>query len=315
MSSVEEIVRNIKTMPEPPGWPGDIENPIPLGRLTTTPLEWLQYATVEEISLDELTSVQETVDKNQVIDLVRIGAPDIEPLPLVTKFPNGKYLVEDGNHRLAAKIFLGHHTAKVRLIDVNSLPDKAIYDAVERGKISMKLFNQLIGAMVKEELQHFLFEQSEPDWLYHVTYFNRLENISKNGLVPGAVRSIGSRAYDAHAAKGVFLTNMDGVDYWYNKAEAFAEHNSDNVYEDGLVPVVLRIDYDGLVSELETDEPGSEDSRQDAYIHRGTIGPEYLEVWTGQGWIPVEDYWGEVDIELALDKEEIESEDGEPEEY
>lgn len=315
MDFTQKTIENIKAMAEPPGWPGDIRNPIPLGRAIVSPVAWQQYATVEEVSLDELTSIQETVNREQVIELIRAGAPDIEPLPLVTKFPNGEYLVEDGNHRLAAKVFPKQQTAKVRLIDTNTLPEEAIYNAMDRGKISMKLFSQLIGTLVKEEIKHFLFEQIEPDWLCHVTHFNRLENISKNGLTPGAARSIGGSAYDTHAAKGIFLTDFGGVDFWYNKAEAFAEHNSDNVYEDGLVPVVLRIDYDGLQTDLETDEPGSTDSRQDAFIHRGPIGPEHIEVWTGSDWIPVEDYWGEVDIELTLDKEELEGDDGEPEEY
>lgn len=166
-----------------------------------------------------------------------------------------------------------------------------------------------------DSLYNFLFEQTGPDWLYHVTYFNRLENISKRGLVPNSARSIGGGAYDTHAAKGIFLSEKDGVDFWYNRAEAFAEHNSDNVYEDGFVPVVLRIDYDGLVADLQSDEIGSKDSYREAYIHNGPIDPGYIEVWTGNDWIPVEDYWGEVDIELALDKEEVEGEDGMPEEY
>jgi 5-methylcytosine-specific restriction endonuclease McrA len=155
-------------------------------------------------------------------------------------------------------------------------------------------------------------ETSEP--LYHVTYFNRLENISHKGLVPGSGRSIGGAAYDVHAAQGIFLTEGDGISFWYGKAEDFAEHNSDNILEDGLVPVVLKIDYEGLKSDLQSDEPGTDDSRSEAYIHTGPIEPEYLEVWDGSSWIPVEDYW-DIDIEQALDKEEMEDEDGNEEEY
>jgi hypothetical protein len=166
------------------------------------------------------------------------------------------------------------------------------------------------NTLMLEELLPFLFEEVEAEWLYHVTYFNRLEGISDNGLQPGSARSIGAPSYDVHAAKGIFLTEQEGVRFWYNKAESFAEHNSDNPYEEGLAPIVLRVDYEGLKTDLQTDELGSEDSRADAYIHAGGIDPEYIEAWDGSSWIPIEDYW-DIDTEQAFEIEEDSEDTGE----
>lgn len=183
----------------------------------------------------------------------------------------------------------------------------------------MKLLEKLIEHLISHELANILFEQSSEEQndgpLYHVTYYNRLEGISEAGLRPGMGRSIGAPAYDAHARKGIFLTEDDGVRFWYSKAEEFANHQSDNPLEDGLVPIVLRIDPAGFTEEeLSDDALGTRDAMSGAYIHPIGIDPEYINVWDGSGWISVDD-WQDIDIEQAFDREEIEDEDGGPEEY
>lgn len=319
MTDKEKAIERIKSLPEPEGWPGDVPSPFPLGRTFVSPKNWLQYADIEEVSLKNLNTVQPSVDREQVLELVARGAPDIEPLPIVTVFPDGEMLIEDGNHRLAAKVFLGHDSAKVRLINIKDLPEEVIYDAMDKGKITMRLFNQLIEMLVTQTLSNIIKEQIDgaevDDPLYHVTYYNRLEGISQNGLQPGSARSIGGSSYDTHAARGIFLAEDDGVSFWYSKAEDFANHNSDNPLEDGLVPIVLKIDPAAFLEEdLIEDEPGSADSATGAYIVPNVIEPDYIEAWDGSSWIPV-DEWDSIDIEQAFDREELEDEDGDEEAY
>ncbi len=138
------------------------------------------------------------------------------------------------------------------------------------------------------------------DYLYHVTYFNRLPHIASQGLMPNKSRSIGSEAYTAHAKGRIFLTELAGVKYWYDKAEAFAEHNSDDIPGDAMVPVVLRIDINGIIDDLEEDVPGTTDSRVDAWIAANGIEPEHIEVFSGSEWLSMSEYH-QVDIEQALD--------------
>ena len=315
--NLSKAVQRVMSMPEPDGWPGDVQLPFSLGRSINLPKEWIQFATVETVTLADLVSTQESVDREQVVDLIKKGAPDIEPLPLVWALPDGQFLIQDGNHRLAAKAFLGDTSAKVRLVDSDVLPDEAISSAMEKGRISTKLFQQLVEQVVSQELAGLLKEHDEEqvEPLYHVTYSGRLDSISQKGLRPGSSRSIGSTSYDTHAAKGIFLTEEDGISFWMSRAEDFANSNSDNPHEDGLVPVVLKVSPSGFNDdELVEDDLGTSDSRSEAYIWPGQIGAAYLQVWDGSSWVPVSE-WDSIDFLQAFDKEELEGEDGEEERY
>jgi hypothetical protein len=145
--------------------------------------------------------------------------------------------------------------------------------------------------------------EAEPP-LYHVTYASRLPRITEDGLRPNASRSIGASAYDAHARDRVFLTEGDGVDFWHSRAEAFAEHASDNPLEGELVPVVLRVDPDCIdrANELVNDELGTRDASADAYFIQAPmepIGSDCLEVFDGEDWVPLGTE--SLDLESAFD--------------
>jgi hypothetical protein len=159
----------------------------------------------------------------------------------------------------------------------------------------------------------------EDEYLYHVTYYGRLAPIAARGLRPGQPRSIGGEVYDSHRKRRVFLTEGGGVFFWHSRTEAFAEHNSDNVIEDGLVPVVLRVRRAMLEedNDLELDEIGTSDSGgyESWMLVDNIILPEDIEVWNGRRWVSIDD-WNSVDPTIALDEEEGESgddDDGEDE--
>jgi len=169
--------------------------------------------------------------------------------------------------------------------------------------LSKTTIKKLIETILKEELENF---SDSPEFLYHVTYFSRLERIATQGLLAGQGRSIGAPSYDSHAAKGLFLTEPEGIRFWFGKSENFAEHRSDNPYEDGLVPVVLRIDAASLSDDkMSEDDLGTRDAFNQAYIYKDGIAPDYLEIWDGSSWIPVEDYW-DVDTLQAFTVEQDE---------
>lgn len=153
------------------------------------------------------------------------------------------------------------------------------------------------------------------DYLYHVTYYSRLASISTRGLKPNQSRSIGNEVYDFHRKRRVFLTTGEGVFFWHSRAEAFAEHNSDNVIEDGLVPIVLRVLRSTIEedNDLELDEIGTRDAAgyESWMLVNNIILPEDLEVWNGRRWVSVEDYEGSIDPEVAVDVE-IDEDDDEP---
>jgi len=151
------------------------------------------------------------------------------------------------------------------------------------------------------------------DYLYHVTYYGRLGNIARSGLVPGRARSIGAPSLDSHARGRVFYTDPEGVFFWHSKAEEHAEANSDDVLEDELIPVVLRVDLNAFEDDsLEEDEIGSEDARADAWLVDYEMPPEEIEVFDGSSWIPVEDF-DSIDPATAIFTEvELSSDDDEP---
>ena len=125
--------------------------------------------------------------------------------------------------------------------------------------------------------------------LYHVTYWRRLDSIDTRGLVVGASRSIGSAGYDAHVKGKIFLTETDGVFFWYSRAEEFAEANSDNVWKDRLVPVVLRV---AVAHRMERgrvvlDLLGTGDALSNAWETTRTIPPSRLTVFNGQRFVPL----------------------------
>lgn len=150
-------------------------------------------------------------------------------------------------------------------------------------------------------------------FLYHVTTYRRLESIAERGLRRGHARAIGAPALDGHAARGIFLTEPEGVFFWHARAEQHAEHGTDDLLEDGVVPIVLRVDARNLPDEeLEEDEEGTRDSGgHEAWISDGPIEPEDIEAFDGERWIPIAD-WEDIDPELGVEVVDQDEDDGEP---
>lgn len=71
---------------------------------------------------------------------------------------------------------------------------------------------------------------------YHCTYARNLAAIAKRGLRPSATPVL-QRAAPGNL-RGVYLSDADGVPFWFRKLIDWASHDSDNPVEDGMIPVV-----------------------------------------------------------------------------
>ena len=120
-----------------------------------------------------------------------------------------------------------------------------------------------------------------------------------------------SGGYSANSKGWVFLTDGEGVRFWYGKYENYAHHQSDNPIEEGLVPVVLRVPDDAdVIGELEEDALGTRDAFAPAWKTRTTIDPDSIEIWSGSSWEPITE--SEIDPMLAAEEDTYEGDDGEP---
>lgn len=107
----------------------------------------------------------------------------------------------------------------------------------------------------------------DPDeFYYHVTTHAAARDIIRNGLIPGAGQMFTAGLYPAHARGRVFLTEVDGVNFWREKVEQQLQH----AYDKPPAVAVVRIPK-SAVQGAQVDEIGSEDARATAYFVEGTV--------------------------------------------
>ena len=128
---------------------------------------------------------------------------------------------------------------------------------------------------------------------FHCTYAKNLAGIARRGLVPSPAPGL-TRAVSANR-RGVYLTEPGGILFWFGRLEEWAFHDSDDAYEEGLVPVVLKVT---TACDLIEDELGTEHARARAAVCPRPIPPGAIRVWDGADWIPVRDYES-VDLQQA----------------
>lgn len=135
--------------------------------------------------------------------------------------------------------------------------------------------------------------------VYHVTYVAALDSIAEHGLLPEAIGLWEGGAYGGHSQNRIFLTEEDGVRFWYNIFRVHAEDTDDDVVETGQVPVVLSVmvDDDSLVE----DPAGTRDAKYEAYYTTTAIPPENILLWDGSEWVVPDDG---VDATIAVEYEE-----------
>jgi hypothetical protein len=137
----------------------------------------------------------------------------------------------------------------------------------------------------------------DDNWLFHVTYYKDLPSVESVGLLPTAGGALGQGGYAGHSHGRLFMAEEGGVPFWYERMEQHAEANSDNPYEDGYTPIVMRF----IAPEhLQEDIPGTDDSRAGSYFIEAEVPPDGMEVWNGNAWIPLYK-WDTIDPVIAYD--------------
>ncbi len=116
--------------------------------------------------------------------------------------------------------------------------------------------------------------------LFHCTYFKNLPGIRARGIHPVS-KPVLMRAAPGNL-KGVYLSDETGVRFWFRRLVSWAEHDSDNPVEDGLVPVVLQVT---TACDTVEDELGQRDSGSQALICTQPIEPGNIRVWDGGSWV------------------------------
>lgn len=143
------------------------------------------------------------------------------------------------------------------------------------------------------------------NYAYHVTFFKNLSSIDQNGLGPqGGTPSLGIGGVAGHSKGNLFLTEEGGIDFWFQRMSEHAEHQSDNAFEDELVPVVLRFPWPSNIIE---DEAGSQDANADAFMTQSNIDPDDIQIYNGSSWVDISE-WHTLDMESAFEIEEYEDE-------
>jgi hypothetical protein len=117
-------------------------------------------------------------------------------------------------------------------------------------------------------------------YYYHVTYAKNLTGIGRRGLIMNKRPNWQHGGYDVHSRNGLFVTSLQGISYWLHRYEELAEHSSDNVRKDWLIPVIIRFK---LIQDRLKDD-GMADGNP-GWIYDKNIRPDRLEVWTGHRWI------------------------------
>ena len=125
-------------------------------------------------------------------------------------------------------------------------------------------------------------EAQEQQYYYHVTYVKNLSSIGWRGLLPNARPNWRHGGYDANSRSGLFLTNAKYVPHWLYKLRDLAEHNSDDILKDKLVPVILRVTV-LRPDRLKDDEMGD---ATDSWAYPHGIRSNRVEMWTGHVWTP-----------------------------
>lgn len=116
---------------------------------------------------------------------------------------------------------------------------------------------------------------------YHITYAKNIGGIAAKGLRRNARPNWQHGGYDIHSQQGIFVTQPRLISYWIERFENMAEHNSDNIYKDRLIPIILRFT---LHEKRLT--PDKMANPEDRVYGANRIPPDRIEMWTGKEWRP-----------------------------
>ena len=156
-------------------------------------------------------------------------------------------------------------------------------------------------------------------YLFHTTSYAATEHIAQDGLQPRAGGGVYQHGgYDSYSQGKIFAADGDAALEWFGKIQDQLEANASD-YGDlderiaEVVPVMLRINLDGVSQEPEIDELGSRDVQGGlSYYFTTRIEPDAIEYWhpRKRAWLSIED--GLPDAAQGIAEIEYYDDDGEP---
>ena len=147
------------------------------------------------------------------------------------------------------------------------------------------------------------------NYVYHVTYLKDLPGIRRKGLRSGSGSTFGG-GYTGYSTGKLFLTSWEGVEFWFNKYAELAEGNSDNLIEDGYIPIVLSTE-DFERADFHKDAPGSRDALAESYYIDYPLTDSILFAYDGSGWEAIDDIDDAGITDEAVANAEEDTDDGE----
>jgi len=134
------------------------------------------------------------------------------------------------------------------------------------------------------KFKQFVESMSNPV-VYHVTYYKNLDLISDEGLdftEYGGANFLKPFLQRNSQLGNFFTTNINQIGNWVETLEYQANDISDNIYEDGLIPIVLKFKIN-----RNTHQPDQHSEYPDSYYTQTIIQPQGIQCWTGVNWIPI----------------------------
>jgi hypothetical protein len=137
--------------------------------------------------------------------------------------------------------------------------------------------------------------------VYHVTFYRNLDSISDIGLDYNEFG--GANFQKTHliqnSRNGNFFTpDLKQVANWVDTLTQNANDRSDDIYEDGLIPIVLKFTVN-----RNTFTPDQHSEYPKSYYTKKIIHPANIQVWNGSNWVSIND-WGSIDLSKFVDWED-----------
>lgn len=151
------------------------------------------------------------------------------------------------------------------------------------------------------EFKNWIYTENTSPIVYHVTYYCYLKSISNAGI--DFENNSGSNYFKPHLISNsqqgtFFVTNIEGVKHWIGVMEDQATHRSDDIYEDGFIPVILKF-------RLNQNKYQPDPEKETEFDRKTTrkIPPEGIMVWSGKQWLPIYE-WENVNTSYFVDFED-----------
>lgn len=135
-----------------------------------------------------------------------------------------------------------------------------------------------------------LWLEARTDIVYHATFYRNLSGIAEHGLDHSNKAGNNFHQYGHHTEDRTFFSaTLSNARFWINALENLGNHNSDDVLEDGLIPIILRFRFNRRPTTDRWQADDLSDVGRDDYYTWKVIQPQSIQWWDGKIWKSVDD--------------------------